>query len=284
MPEKAEVLAMLLRILLFIICGSTRLKSIHNNLNRPKKNGQPMKMKQNSRRGSDKNVEAFLGDEGALVVGVEVEGNQLGMLLQNNAGDYRILRWNLRQGGALDWFVKLAGVFTKFPASSRTRNAACFEFEGLDLSDVPDDLAGGPLFLVQTDCTSTPNQSEWELQFVTSHDGIGFSPRPGWFARHRGVPSMLGDPLGWIAAVKASARAAAAHNPGKAVVIWLGTALCWEGTGFKTKSELLHRFARATAGCVFMTMGQLAANEVLVEHLCLCAYLLLSEELYFVQW
>jgi hypothetical protein len=104
MPEKIEVIAMMLRLLLFINCGVTRLTNICNNETRRKKDGDLMKMKQNSRKGSDKDVDAFLGGEGAVVRGVEMSGNQLGMLLEGVGGAFRILRWNLRQGGALDWF------------------------------------------------------------------------------------------------------------------------------------------------------------------------------------
>lgn len=68
------------------------------------------------------------------------------------------------------------------------------------------------------------------------------------------------------------------------MLIWIGSGSVWQGTGFKTKSELLHRFAVAVSGCVFITMGDLVEVDGLVEKLCLCAFLLLTEELPFVQW
>lgn len=278
---------MLLRLLLCIHCGVTRLLSITNNVLRKKANGQRMQMKQNSRKGSDKKVNQFIGEKGALVCGVEALGNQLALLLRGKDGSFRILRWNLRQGGALDWFTKVGGEFVKYPASSIVRNAAWFEFSGLDLSGAPPGFLDGQLFLCQIDCTSTPNQSEWELQFcfpAPSKTPTVFSSQPGWFARHRGIPSMIDDPLGWIAAVKESAKRLAARYPDRPVVLWIGSGTVWEATGFKSKSELLYRFALATCECVFLTMADLVAKEHLVEHLCLCAYLLFSEELPFVQW
>jgi hypothetical protein len=216
MSEKAEVVAMLLRMLLLIHCGVTRLVAIVNNRDRMKKDGKPMKMKQNFKKGSDKKVKSFLGDEGALVCGVEVSGNQLAMLLCARGSDFRILRWNLRQGGALDWFSQVDGVFVRYPASSHVRNAASFEFSGLDLSSAPPELISGKAMLVQVDCTSTPNQSEWELQFCFPSPGkvpTVFSPQPGWFARHRGIPSFLEDPVNWIAAVVENAKAVATRDP-----------------------------------------------------------------------
>jgi hypothetical protein len=168
----------------------------------------------------------------------------------------------------------------QYPAKSAVRNAAAFDFSGLDLTDLPPDLSHGEVVLVQTDCTSTPNQSEWELQRVSDN----FTASRGWFARHQGTPSMLDDPTNWIIAVVASAHAVAARYPTRVVLFWIGSGSVWEGTGFKTKSELLHRFAVAVSGCVFITMGNAVAVDGLVEKLCLCAYLLLSEELPFVQW
>jgi hypothetical protein len=248
MTEKIEVIGMQLKMLLYIVCGVTRLTSIWNNLTRKTKGGKPYKSKQNSRKGSDKDVLNFLGLSGAIVIGVEADGNRIGLLLRaHHDNDFRVLRWNLRQGGALDWFVQEEdGSFKQYPASSPTRLAACFTFQALDLDPC---LFGKILVLGQVDCTSTPNQSEWEPAFVFPHSNkvLGcFDPRPGWLARTKGLPSMIYNPHEWIAAVVDSAKAVCACYPSRPVVIWIGTASVWEGTGFKSKSELLYRFALAT--------------------------------------
>lgn len=220
------------------------------------------------------------------MIGCEVEGNQLAMLLRNGAGDLRILRWNLRQAGALDWFACKDGVYDVYPASCSNRNVASFGFADLEVSELPPSLSEGDLHLVQVDCTSGLNQSEWELQYVVdSPEQVAFSTAPGWWARNRQFASFLGDPLGWIAAVKESAAAMAAASPGTPVLIWIRGEVLWEGTGFKTISELMFRFVLATiAQCVFLSMGELVAGEDLVEHLCLIAYLLMAEEVQFAPW
>ncbi|GAQ93295.1 hypothetical protein KFL_014230010 [Klebsormidium nitens] len=144
----------MLHILLSIIkCGSTRLNSIKTNVTRRrKKDGKLMKHKQNSRKGTDKNVDAFLRKDGALAVGVEAEGNN---------------------------------------------------------RDAP-------------------------LEYCLCYSGWG---------------------------------------PLTARRVW----------NIKTKSKLLYCFAVATTSCVFPNMEQRVANKALVEHLYLCLYLLLSEELHFIQ-
>jgi hypothetical protein len=89
MTEKIEVIGMQLRMLLYVVCGVTRLTSIWNNLTRKTKGGKPYKSKQNSRKGSDKDVLIFLGLSGAIVIGVEVDGNRIGLLLRaHNDNDF----------------------------------------------------------------------------------------------------------------------------------------------------------------------------------------------------
>lgn len=83
---------MLLRLTWLIKCREMRLVRINNNLTRRKKDGCLMKDKQNSRKGSDHKVAEFLRSEGAVVVGVEVVGNQLAMLLGGAGGEFPVLR------------------------------------------------------------------------------------------------------------------------------------------------------------------------------------------------
>ncbi|GAQ92708.1 hypothetical protein KFL_011020010 [Klebsormidium nitens] len=239
--------------------------------------------KQNSRKGSDQRVAEFLGCDGAVVVGVEVVGNQLAMLLRNAGGEFRVLRWNLRQGGALDWFEYDDGRFAEYPASSERRNAANFELAGLHL---PPEWKGKDIRLVEVDCTSTPNQAEWELRETFPNLGnVPFSPAPGWFARYRGVPNMLLDPNGWVEAVVACALVVAARYPDRPVVVWIGRSTVWEATGFKSKGDLLIRNFMATGRPQCLTMGELVADgPIAVMHLCWIAYLFLYEELAYAYW
>jgi hypothetical protein len=241
MTEKIEAIAMALRLLVNIVCGVTLITGIWSNTTRKKKNGDPMKNKQNSRKGSHQDALGFLGSCGAIVFGVEAHGNRVALLLRaHDDNDWALLRWNLRQGGALDWFIRHAdGTFRDYPATSNNRLAACFFFQGLDLDP---QLAAlhEQIVLGQIDCTSTPNLSEWELRRIFP------DPRRGWLSREFGVPSMLDTPRAWIQAVIANAKQVAAKFPQRPVVIWIGAASVWEGTGFKSKSELLYRFALAT--------------------------------------
>ena len=91
--------------------------------------------------------------------------------------------------------------------------------------------------LILTDITAAMNQAEWELQFLFPRPVKApflkapyvFGPVPGWFARHREIPSMVDDPYSWIAAVVESARAVADKFPTRPVVIWMGGSTVWEG-------------------------------------------------------
>lgn len=101
--------------------------------------------------------------------------------------------------------------------------------------------------LVEVDRTATANQAEWELRAVFLNPGkVPFTPAPGWFARYRGVPTMLLDPNGWVEAVIACAIVAAAAFPDRPVVVWIGRATVLEGTSFKSEGDLLLRNLWAT--------------------------------------
>ncbi|GAQ93135.1 hypothetical protein KFL_013190010 [Klebsormidium nitens] len=71
---------------------------------------------------------------------------------------------------------------------------------------------------------------------------------------------MLMDPNGCVEAVVACALVVADKFPDRPVLVWVGRATVWEGTGYKSKGDLLLRYRRATGRHMCATMAQLVAG------------------------